>query len=384
MNLAALSNIGQGVVQGQNNAQQFQMRAQQLQQGQMALDAEKKKLAAQAAVFSGGFDGGGAPPAPGGMSLPGPQSPPPPQQSAQPMPPGQPSMPAQPPQGAPPAVSPGPPGPAATQPQQAPQAAPQQPQQGGQPPFDPTDPKAAVMTVMSLAKEIKSRNPGIDPQTLFQAVSQTIDLSKGLAPALRQGAQVVVQQMRDATSRANTGDRVGATERGQDMQQENVGTRTASNEKIAGGHDATSLQRVAQQGQDAMARTQASVTAANQRAASGAMSRAQLTAYKERANAAGVKLKAANTRLTALIGAGTKPDDPRVAAATRDITSAVSELDRVNKAAKMDDGSQSTPQAPGSTPADASRRGPAPAMLKGKPIWPEGGKWVFEDGSEAK
>lgn len=383
MNLAALSNIGQGVVQGQNNAQQFQMRAQQLQQGQMALDAEKKKLAAQAAVFSGGFDGGAAP-APGGMSLPGPQSPPPPQQSAQPMPPGQPSMPAQQPQGAAPAVSPGPPGPASPQPQQAPQAAPQQPQQGGQPPIDPTDPKAAVMTVMSLAKEIKSRNPGIDPQTLFQAVSQTIDLSKGLAPALRQGAQVVIQQMKNAQSGENTDKHVGAQERGQDMTADNTGRKIASNEKIAGGHDATSLQRVAQQGQDAMARTQASVTAANQRAASGAMSRAQLTAYKERANAAGVKLKAANTRLTALIGAGTKPDDPRVAAATRDITSAVSELDRVNKAAKVDDGTAggAAPASPaGSSPPS---RGPAPAMLKDKPIWPEGGKWVFEDGSEAK
>ena len=66
---------------------------------------------------------------------------------------------------------------------------------------------AGYKITLSIAKEIKSRNPGIDPQTLFQATEQVINLSKGLDPALRQQAQVVVQNMKDQTSRANTQDR---------------------------------------------------------------------------------------------------------------------------------------------------------------------------------
>ncbi len=343
MNLAALSNIGVGVGQGADHGTQLLGRIQQLKQGQMALDAAKKQLAADAAAFTGidpgGAGGGGG----GGFSLPGAMSPPPP--SAQPMQPGQPSVPSQPQQG-PPAASGQPPGGmAAPQQQQAPQAAPQAPQQpGGQPvqqgggqQMDPAlDPMAGMKAVMSIAREIKSRNPGIDPQTLMLATDRVINMSKGMAPALRQQAAVVIQQMKDQTSTANTQARVGATERGQDMQQENVGTRVASNEKIAAGHDETSIRRVQQQGAQAMERTQATIAGANQRAAQGVWSREKATAYKEKAGGAVAKLKAANSRLVALTNAGVKAEDPRVAAATKDIAASTAELDRINTAAKVE------------------------------------------------
>lgn len=378
--LTGLGSAAGGASQGIDQGAQLIQKYQAIQQGRLALDQAQKQLQADAAVFSGigglGQTGGGQPPA-------APQTP------QQAMPPGQTSVPNQPPQGAPAPAGPGLPPAAPSIPPPAAGATAPPPQQGGdgplgQQPIDPTDPRAAVQTVMSIAQEIKSRNPNIDPQTLMLATSRIIDMSKGLAPALRQGAQVVVQQMKDATSRGNTDARVGATERGQDMQSGNVDKRIGSNEKIAAGHDATNLQRVAQSGADAMARTQANIASADQRAAQGVWSREKTAAYKERAQAASVKLRTATSALTALTNAGVKPDDPRVAKAAKDIEGAKSEMDRVNKAAQMDETPASTAAKPATGGGAPAARGPATHQLRGKPIWPQGDHWVFEDGTEAK
>lgn len=360
--LSGLGAFSQGASQGIDQGSQLALRAQQIGQAHLALDQAKRQLAADAAAFTG--LGGG-----NGFALPGPQGPAP---QPQPMMPGQPSVPSGGPSPQGQAVSPQG-GPVTAPPPQAGGGAslPQQPQPSGPNGIDPLDPRAAVQTVMSIAQEIKSRNPNIDPQTLMLATSRIIDMSKGLAPALRQGAQVVIQQMKDATSQANTAARVGATERGQDIGASNVEKRVAATERGQDISAATSLQRVAQQGRDAMARTQASIDAANQRASQGVWSREKTAAYKERANAAGAKLKAANSRLTSLTAAGVKADDPRVTQAGRDIASATAELDRVNKAAGLDQGT--VPQA---APAPAGGARPTATNAKGEQLEWNGSAWV--------
>lgn len=387
--LAGLGALGTGYQQGQDHAQQIRSRAQQIQEAQMALDTHKKQLQADAAAFSGAFSqpqgvpGGGQPP----IQFPGPQMQPPPgpPPTAQPMQPGQASQPAVPPQM--PASSPPPPSGGAVT---APSAAPPSAAAGGgsfqgQGQIDPTDPRAAVQTVMSIAAEIKQRNPGIDPQTLMLATSRIIDMSKGLAPALRQGAQVVIQDMKDQVSRANTGDRVSAQ---RDIADQNIQSREGIAEQRSAdtrrGQD-MGLQRAREMAGAAMQRTQASLQAANQRAAQGVWSKEKLAAYTERAKAAQLKLTTAQKQLSSLQSALVPGDDPRAAKAQKDIEAATNELDRVNKAAGLDAGAAApAAQGPAASGAAKPQRGPAPATLKGKPIWPEGGKWVYEDGTEAK
>lgn len=394
--LTGLSNVAVGAQQGVQGFQAIQQRAQQIQQAQQALDMAKKQTAADAAAFSGigmdgGVGGGGMAPQPGPYpaGLPGAQALP--GQQVQPMAPGQPSMPSQPPQGG--AMPPQQGSQPATPPPAGGMTAPA-PQQGAggslpgqqqpQPGQDVADPMGGVKAVMQIAKEIKTRNPNIDPQTLMLATQRVIDLSKGMAPALRQQAQVVVQQMRDQTSRANTQDRVDTQQRGQDMGAQNVQARIGSNEKIASGHDAASLQRVQQQGAQAMARTQASIAAANQRQQNGQWSKEKRDAYADRVRMVSAKLRTATSRISALTAAGVAPTDPRAVQAGKEVQDALGEMDRVDAAAKVTP-SGGAPGASGAAPADtAPKRGPAPAMLHGKPIYPENGKWVFEDGTEAK
>lgn len=399
--LSALGAFSGGAAQGLERGQMLAQRAQAIKQGQAALDQAKAELAANAAAFAGleGPTGGG-----GAMSfapdLPGPQGgAAPPQQMTQPMAPGQPSVPARQP-AVPPqqGFSPAPQSPAAGSP---PSPAPQpgagglsapagQPGQRGE--IDPTDPRAAVMTVMQIAREIKSRNPNIDPQTLMLATSRVIDMSKGLAPAIRQGAQVVLQDMRNAGAMERTGAQIES--------RENIaGQNIESREKIAGQRDATtrrgqdiSLQRVQQQGAQALERAALMTQAANERAAQGVWSREKTAAFRERAAAATAKLRTSQQQLSSLQSALVPATDPRAQAAVAAQDEAIAELDRVNQASGLAQGPAPTASAarpaaaPGSRQAPAARaaRGPAPASLRGKPIWPEGGKWVFEDGTEAK
>ena len=378
---AAAGGASQGIDQGAALIQKYQA----IQQGRMQLDQAQKQLQADAAAFSGigglGQMGGGQPPA-------APQTP------QQAMPPGQASVPNQPPQGAPMPAGPGSP-PAAQSPPQAagPTAPPAQQAGGGSLPgqgqgqIDPTDPRAAVQTVMSIAQEIKSRNPGIDPQTLMLATSRIIDMSKGLAPALRQGAQVIIQQLKGAQQDQLQGikgdQKAGQIAQQGDIRSGQIDQKGAIDTKIAAAHDATRLQAVQQEGAAAMQRTQANIASADQRAAQGVWSREKVAAYKERAQAASVKLRTATSALTALTNAGVKPDDPRVAKATKDIEGAKNEMDRVNKAAGMNDGPSTSPQ-PGGPPPPPDKRPPATHTLRNKPIWPQGDHWVFEDGTEAK
>lgn len=391
--LAGLGSFAGGASQGIQSGVELAQRLQQIKQGQMALDLQKKQLAADPAVarwLSAAQGGQGAPqmglPGPGGPTPPpaqgaAPVSPQGPQTPAQAMPPGQPSVPGgSPPQG----QGASPPGGPATAPPPQPGGGGPLPQQTGGDQAAISDPMAPFKVMQTVASQIKAANPGIDPQTLFYATQKVIDQSKGIQPDLRAQASYLAAMYGHNISAANTQTRAAVTERGQNMQQENVGTRVASQEKIAAGHDATSLQRVVQQGSDAMARTQASIAAANQRAADGTWSREKVTAYKERANAAGVKLKAANSRLTALTNSGVKPDDPRVAQAMKDIGGATAELDRVNKAAGLDTPGADAGAKPAAAAAPPANRGPATHMLKGKPIWPQGDHWVYEDGTEAK
>ena len=379
---AAAGGASQGIDQGAALIQKYQA----IQQGRMQLDQAQKQLQAEAAAFSGigglGQMGGGQPPA-------APQTP------QQAMPPGQASVPNQPPQGAPMPAGPGSP-PAAQSPPQAagPTAPPAQQAGGGSLPgqgqgqIDPTDPLAGYKVVMQIAQNIKARKPDIDPQTLMLATQKVIQMSQGLAPQIRQGAMVTIAGMNNAVKERgqdigaeNTDKRVGATDRATEGRASDTDKRVGAQRDIAAGHDVTSLQRVAQSGADAMARTQANIASADQRAQQGVWSREKTAAYKERAQAAQVKLRTATTSLNSLTAAGVKPDDPRVVKATKDIAGATDEMDRVNKAAKMDE-VPTSPQPGGPPPPD--KRPPATHQLRGKPIWPQGDHWVFEDGTEAK
>lgn len=407
--LTGLGAFAGGAAQGLDRGHLIAQRALQIRQGQAELEQAARQLKADAAAFAGldqpgaGF-GGPMSFAPG---LPGPQGgAAPPQSYTQPMAPGQASVPAQQPavpqqpgfSKAPPSAGGSPPSPS-----------PVQPGGGGLSPagqpgeIDPTDPRAAVMTVMQIAREIKSRNPDIDPQTLMMATSRIIDMSKGMAPALRQGAQVVVQQLRNEGAMERTGAQIASRENiaGQQIEsRENIaGQNIASREGIAGQRDATTrrgqdlgLLRARETADAATERTRMAQEGANQRAASGAWTRTKLAAYNERIRAATAKMNVAQRQLSSLQQSLVRAEDPRAIKAAQEVEAAAAELDRVNQAAGLAEGPAPAMGAPAAAPAPGSRqapaaraaRGPAPASLRGKPIWPEGNKWVFEDGTEAK
>ena len=375
MNLAGLAAFSGGAQQGWAQAQQLRDQAVQLQQHQLALDTAKKQLAAQAAAFAnlGGGQGGGM------SALPGASSPPPPPPTAQPMPPGQPSQPSpspaagnMPPQ---PAAAPTPAGqpPAggSSPPQSQAGAGGAPDASGGQPPGQQQiDPMAGYKIALQIAKEIKTRNPGIDPQTLFSATEQVINLSKGLDPMLRQQAQVVVQNMKDQTSRANTQDRdatsssntdkhVGAQERGQDIS------------------SSTRLKAVGEQVQAALQRTQFIQSQLTQRAQSGQASKAQMQAGTDRIKTISAQLTNANRTLATLKNSVTgqvDDNDPRVKQAEAQVQDAQKKLQQMETVLKT-----------GPTPAAAPAPAPAPAGgaaqqtatdAKGNKVMLVDGKWV--------
>lgn len=381
---AALGSLGTGLSQGIDQGQQIKQRAQQIQEAQMALDTHKKQLMADAAAFSGilGAQAFGGPQ--GGP--PQMQPPPGPPPTAQPMPPGQASQPAVLPQTSAPATTPSTGG-AVTAPAPGSSSAPGagaslQPSQG-QAQIDPTDPRAAVQTVMSIAQEIKQRNPGIDPQTLMLATSRIIDMSKGLAPALRQGAQVVIQDLKDQTANRNTDVRADQSNTNNQRTNQTSASNTAARGAVQERGQNIGLQKAREQAGAAMQRVQAVQGAIAQRFASGQGNQVQAKAMTERGRAIAAQLTAATRQLGLLKDAAGQPlpdTDPRVQKAMKDVAEASAKLDILEKATS---GGQAAPAAQAS-PAGGGQRGPSPATLKGKPIWPEGGKWVYEDGSEAK
>jgi hypothetical protein len=211
-------------------------------------------------------------------------------------------------------------------PQQAPQAA-----IGG---IDPTDPQAPIKVVMSVAKEIRARNPNIDPQTLFQATEQVINLSKGLDPAIRQGAQVVVQQMKDQTANRNTDVRAATSERNTDV-------RSATQER---GQNMR-LQEVQQQVGASMQRVQFVQSNLNQRFQSGQITKAQKDAGDQRIKLITSQLTNANRTLATLKNSATgqlDETDPRVKDAEAKVADSQKKLDQMEKVYKG-----SAPAAPG-------------------------------------
>ena len=376
--LSGLAHLGSGAMQGAQGAGNLLQRAQQLQQGRLALDAAQHQLQADAAAFSGlgGLGGGASGPMSMPPSTPGaaPVTPPMPGQASVPMThPGTTAIPG---------PTSGPTSPPLSQQGAAPSPVPSQAGaggfSGGQ--LDPTDPRAAIQTVYSVASEIKSRNPNIDPETLLLATHRVIDLSKGIAPQLRQGAQIVLQDMRNQGAMARTQANIGS--------RENIaGQQIQSREKIAAGHDEASIRRVEMLGQDAMARAQFNQSKISERVASGQISREKGLAYRQRMSAAQSKLGAAQRQLSSLQQSlipemttdknGNTIKNPRYAEAEDRLQAAIAEIDRVNEAAGMS-------AAEGR--AEGTSRGPAPATLHNKPIWPapDGNGWVYEDGTEAK
>lgn len=381
--LSGLGSFAGGAAQGLDQGSLIRQRATQIQAAQFALDQAKKDVAAQAAAF-GGLTGGNQTPAaaqgPNLSALPGPQMAPPPAAGPQPMPPGQPSVPSQPQaapqapplQQAPQAVlqAPGAPNPSGGQPQ-APSPS---PQPGGGAPantsqIDPTDPQAGVKVVEMIARQIKSANPNVDPQTLLLATQRVIDMSKGMAPQLRAGAQVVVEQLRSASQERNTDVRAQtSTENNLRTTQTSAGNtdkRTASQEKIAAGHDQAGLERTAATIKGAMDRVQAVQSAATGRANMSSRDKA----VAERVKMVTSELNDATKRLAQLKNnvTGTLDDnDPRVQAINKQVQSATAKLEMLEKATNV------KPASAGGGTDDA----PTATNAKGEKLKWDGKNWV--------
>lgn len=323
-----------------------------IQQHQMAIDQAKRQLAADAAAFAnmggdvGSFMGApspppatGQPPMPGQASVPsGPQQAPQPSvMQASPMPGTLPQAPS----GGPSAA----PGPASASP--APGA-------GG----DGMAPgNEAFGLIMRVAEDIKRRNPGIDGPTLALAVDRIMGL---VAPQLRQQTQILTTQMREQgadtrsqraaeTSRANTADRVGATERGQDI----------------------SLQRAREQANAAMARVQATQDRIDARFRQGGGNKARLAAQSARSQEIRNEITNATRQLNALTGALVPADDPRYKEAQDRLNRAQQKLDILDKSVQQDDGS-----VPGPAPAAPTASGPIATDAKGNKVQWNGQTWV--------
>ncbi len=336
MSFAGMSAIGPGYQQGRMNMADLQAKAQQIQQGQMAIDAAKRELQAQAALFQG-LPQGAQPP---GSATPG--QPPPGQQGPQPMAPGQPSVPGQPPQGGGPTpMMPMPPqGGQPQMPPGGPQGAPQggapmggQQQPGGMPGAGGQDlsPQAQMQLLVQIAQSIKQRSPGIDPLTLYEAVKQQIGLMGSLSQTQKQQlvfaadqvkAQVTErgQDIRADTSTANTATRAGVQERGQDISVQNTKTR------VQGMLQATSA-RIA----DADIRLQQTQQAINARQDKSLQGRATAKVQTERLNLIKTQLSQAKQKLSAAAASG---DATATAQAQKDVDAAYQRvLDFQQKAA---------------------------------------------------
>lgn len=327
-----LGNFAGGVSQGLNQGQEMRVRALQIQQYQMQLDAAKRDLAARASVFQG-MDGGGTAGiagnfsgGPGGNALPAPQGP----QGPGGGPGGGPMGPQGAPGGmpmAPSAMAPG----GGIQRQSSPMAA--QPAgrwgvppsmaggpqggPGGQGPAGAQaqggGPQTPFQTMMMIAKDIKSRNPQIQPLQLADAVSATIDMMKGLTPDYRADMQMLLQQMRDTAAEQRTQEHeAGATQREREggqtkveitgMQQQGADRREA----MRAGERLAEIKARGDQKSREIVLTQ---TFINDRAARGQITKAQAEAQRAREKALSDKLKAATSRLDTLISSGSTDQD---------------------------------------------------------------------------
>ncbi len=388
MSFSGLSAIGPGMQQGQMNLQTLQAKAQQIQKAQMAIDASKRELQAQASLFQGlpqqaqppGNASPGQPPMgqqPMGGGQPGMGAPQPPM-------PGQSSQPMQPPGGMPP-----PPGGMPGQPPMGPQGAPQggpppggqmQPPPQGGPGAADLSPQAQMQLLTQIAQGIKQRSPGIDPLTLFEAVKQQIGLMGALSNTQKQQLVFAADQIKAQVSERNTDVRADTSARNTDV-------RADASRDIAGGHDRTSerntdvrssamLQATQARIADAdnrLNQTQAAINARQDKSISG---RATAKVQTERLSLLKTQLSQAKQKLSAASASG---DQTAMAAAQQGVDAAYNRVLDFQKKVSGPQGAGGPPP-----PDGGGQRGPSPASLNGKPIWPEGDHWVYEDGTEAK
>jgi hypothetical protein len=371
--LSGLGSFAGGAAQGMDQGANIALKAQQIQQAQFALDQAKKDTAAQAAAFIGMTSGQGPQNMP---AQPGPQLTPPPPSGPLPMPPGQPSVPSQ-PQAAPqqPPLQPAPgailQGPSAPAPSggAAPAPSPAGDTGGGAPAntsqIDPTDPQAGVKVVEMIARQIKAANPQLDPQTLLLATQRIIDMSKGMAPQLRAGAQVVVEQLRGAVQERNTDVR---TQTQEDVASKNIQSR----EKIAAARDQTTLTATEMRAKSAMDRAITIQNMISSRVQSGQSLTAREKAIAERSKIVTAELTDATKRLAQLKNpvTGALPDesDPRVKAINKQIESATQKLKLLESATNVDTG-----EASAAAPATAR---PTATDAKGNKVEWDGKEWV--------
>lgn len=395
--LTGLGNFAGGAAQGIDRASQISQRAQQIQAAQFALDQAKKQTAADAMAFAnlGGTNSSALasaqmPQSYGSPQIGGPELGP----MTQPMAPGQPSVPQQggpvpqapatapapqavlqPSQGSQPPMSP-PGGATAPLPQGSGASSPQAPQ-ASPAGIDPTDPMAGVKVVTQIAQEIKSRNPTIPPEQLLMATQRVIEMSKGMAPALRTGAQVVLQDMRDQVQTRGQDIRQATQERGQDIGASNVDKRVAATER---GQDMANS-RAMMQANAAMERVKVVQGELNKRFAAGQGTKAQQVAVKERIDAIKAQLTAASRKLSSLKDATGQPlpeTDPRVIQATKEVADATNKLEVLQKTLKV-------APAPAAAPvAEPDSGRPTATGPKGEKVEWDGKNWVPVKSSAAK
>lgn len=305
--LAGWGGLAGGLSQGLGQGVGIAQRAQQIQAAQFALDQQKRQLAGQAAAFQGllnpqpqGGFGQGTPMQP--PSLPGGMPP----QSGQPPMPGQPSVPNQPPPQMPAGGGQQQPAPV-PQPQPMPGQNAGRGQQPGGLPQDLTL-QGQLNIIGQVAQAIKAQNPGIDPATLFEATKAQIGLIGSLSQAQRQQIIYTADQLKAQTSRENTQDRVGAQERGQDIGAQSradvANINADSREKVAAGHDATSRANSADRIADADRRLDQTQAAINARQDKSLQGRASTKAQTERLALLRTKLSQAKQKKAAIDAQG--------------------------------------------------------------------------------
>lgn len=369
MNLSGLSAIGPGMQQGQMNVAALREKALAIQQAQMNLDASKRELAGQAALFQG-LSPQQAPP---GNATPGAQAQPPmPGQSSMPMTTPTKNMPPpqmRPGQIPPPVQGPGvaPALPAGAQ-TQTPPGGMQQPlpgQGGGQ---DALSPQGQLQIITQIAQSIKQRSPGIDPQTLFEAVKQQISLMGALSQTQKAQLVLATDQIRAETSTDNN---IRTTT----TSAENTRARDDTSVKTANIRADASIQNTQARIADADKRLDETQAAINGRQDKSLQGRAAAKVQTERLAVLRSKVALAKDKLAK---ANASMDQTQISQASDAVLAAQQQV--IDFQTKVVGAGAAGPAGGG------QQRGPSPATLNGKPIWPsaDGKSWVYEDGSEAK
>lgn len=200
--------------------------------------------------------------------------------------------------------------------------------------------------IMQVAQAIKKANPTIDDATLFEAVKLRLGLMGNLATAIK--PQIAMY---------DTQARVGAQERGQDM---NYDARIAAINE----HKQENAARI-QAGIDKAQFIQSEI---DSRFKDKTISDSQRVARADRVRVIVGQLNAAKSTLDALIGGGVDPSDPRYAQAQKQVDDAMGKLDILSNAMGLSGDSSSSVEGGGGVGNAGSRSSP-PTNTKG-PIAP--------------